>query len=89
MTADEREKLASSISKEAIEHLVNHLLDHPNIMGLHGLGWRGTTDLESEIYGFLMDHATFRSNREEDLPSLEDVRGIFKPKKDDSRNDHR
>lgn len=58
MDAERKEELASKISEE----IIAKFWDHPNINGFHGLGWRGTTGIENEIYGFLIEHATFTEN---------------------------
>jgi len=62
MTEDEREKRCDDISREAADWIVS------KIDGIRAVGYRGTTDLENEIYGWLMTHAVFYGNSIDDRP---------------------
>ena len=53
MNREIEQKLADTISHD----IVNALWNHPNIDGFKGLGLRGTHDLESHPYCWLLDHA--------------------------------
>jgi len=52
-TADEREHACAGLSKEVTSWLISRLA------GIKGVGFRGTSDLETEIYGWLWEHAIF------------------------------
>jgi hypothetical protein len=50
----DREDLANDLAERAVSWILDQLA------GTHNTGWRGTADLETDIYGWLMDHAIFR-----------------------------
>lgn len=50
---DEFEEKCDDLAKRAAEWIMEQL------EGARGLGFRGTSDLESDIYGWLIDHAIF------------------------------
>jgi len=51
--ADEREHDCSALAADAIKFILDE------IVGTKNTGYRGTTDLENEIYGWLWEHAVF------------------------------
>lgn len=53
MTPDEREHECNKLARETVKFIIGRL------GGTHGTGFRGTTDLEGEIWSWLWDHAIF------------------------------
>jgi len=62
MTEDERDALASQIAERAVLDITAS----SHIAGWRGLGFRRYADLESAIYGFLMEHAIFYDEENDD-----------------------
>ena len=53
-----REEAASKLSREATEFLIDKL------ESTKGTGFRGTTDLENDIYCWILSHGIFHGERE-------------------------
>ena len=53
MTEEEREHECANLAKQTVKDMVERL------GGTKGTGYRRTTDIENELYGWLYEHAIF------------------------------
>ena len=54
MTEDEREHECAALAKQTVDWMVARL------GAVKGTGFRGTSDIENELYGWLYEHAMFK-----------------------------
>ncbi len=53
MTEEDRILKCSRLAKK----MVDKIMEDSEILGMKGTGYRGTSDLENDIYVWLLDHA--------------------------------
>jgi len=54
MTEDERAHECAALAKQTVDWMVARL------GAVKGTGFRGTSDIENELYGWLYEHAMFK-----------------------------
>jgi len=58
MTEDDRKKLCEEVAMD----VVRNIWEHRKVAGTHGLDSHGASDLQSQVYEYLLKHIDFKPN---------------------------